>query len=174
MHSIVTGTLFASLPESGVAALRFNFRGVGRSGGSHSEGRGERNDVAGAIDTLAKRMDGLPLVLSGWSFGADVSLAVGDPRIAGWAAVAPPLRIVDPAEMVAATDPRPKLAVLASRDQFRPAREAGQIVSGWPNSRIAIIEGADHFFVGRTERVSAEVLTWIRQFAPDPGQPAAA
>ena len=33
MRSIVIGALFDGLPAAGVAALRFNFRGVGRVGG---------------------------------------------------------------------------------------------------------------------------------------------
>lgn len=165
MHSIVTGTLFSALAEAGVVALRFNFRGVGHSQGALDEGRGERRDVAAAVDTLGRITEGLPLVVSGWSFGGDVSLAVDDPHLTGWAAVAPPLRIVDPSEMVAPTDPRPKLVVLAAHDQFRPAREAGQIVAGWPNTQVTIVEGADHFFVGRTERVSEVVLGWMRSLA---------
>src|SRR4051812_26779918 len=52
MHSLVTDALFHSLPGLGVSALRFNFRGVGRSGGVHDEGRGERLDVAAAVDTM--------------------------------------------------------------------------------------------------------------------------
>ena len=165
MHSIVTGSLFAALPIEGVAALRFNFRGVGGSEGSHDEGRGERRDVAAAVDALAGITEGLPLAVSGWSFGGDVSLAVADARLAGWAAVAPPLRIVDTAEMAAATDRRPKLVVLAAHDQFRPARDAGRIVADWPNTEVTIVEGADHFFVGRTERVNELVFSWLRRLA---------
>lgn len=165
MRSIVTGALFESLPAAGVAALRFNFRGVEGSEGAHDGGVGERRDVVAAIDTLAPITEGLPLVLSGWSFGADTSLAVGDARVAGWAPVAPPLRIVDPADMVAASDPRPKGVVLAGHDQFRDPDEAAAVVSGWPATAVTVVEGADHFFVGRTERVCEIVLGWLRALA---------
>lgn len=162
MRSIVTGALFETLPRHGVAALRFNFRGVGKSGGDHGGGVGERLDLRAAIETMAGITEGLPLVVSGWSFGGDVSLAVGDPRLAGWAAVAPPLRIVDVGEMVAATDERPKLIVLARHDQFRSPDDAGPIVGSWPNTTVVVVEGADHFFVGRTDRVAEAVLSWLR------------
>ena len=92
MRSIVTAAMFGALPEAGVACLRFNFRGVGRSEGTHGGGRDERADLVAAIDVLAPITEGLPVVLAGWSFGADTSLAVGDERLDGWLAVAPPLR----------------------------------------------------------------------------------
>ena len=163
MRSIVTGALFEALPAAGVAALRFNFRGVGGSTGAFDEGRGERNDIRAAVEALAGIAEGLPLLLSGWSFGADTSLAVDDPRLAGWAPVAPPLRFVDPAGVAAATDPRPKLVVLAEHDQFRDPESAAALVGGWPAARVHVVAGADHFFVGRTERVAELVLGFLRE-----------
>jgi len=97
MGSIVPGILFLALPAAGVAALRFNFRGVGASEGSHGGGVAEQLDVAAAIDALTAALPaGTPIVLAGWSFGADVCLCVGDERVAGWFCAAPPLRIVEP------------------------------------------------------------------------------
>ncbi len=97
MHASVTHALFETLPRHGIATLRFNFRGVGSSGGEHDLGLGERLDIVAAIELLSMFVDG-PLVLSGYSFGADVSLCVIDPRITGWYAVAPPLRTVSAAD----------------------------------------------------------------------------
>src|SRR5438876_5777477 len=120
MRSIVIGALFAGLPAAGVAVLRFNFRGVGASEGTHDGGRGERLDVVAALDVLEGLGRERPLVLGGWSFGADTSLAVDDARHAGWFAVAPPLRHTAQFRAVAiAGDPRPKLLVMPERDQFR-------------------------------------------------------
>ena len=165
MRSIVPGTLFESLPKEGVAALRFNFRGVGRSEGTYGEGLAEGADVVAAIDALAPITEGLPLVLAGWSFGADTSLAVGDERIAGWFCVAAPLRVIKIADMVAAEDPRPKLLVVPQNDQFRPPDSAHEVVDDWPNTRIEVIAGADHFLVGRVDRVPPLCIEFLRQFS---------
>src|SRR5688500_5747925 len=72
MKAVVTGALFADLPKHGLAALRFNFRGIGWSEGEFDGGIGEQLDVVAALDALAPIIEGLPLVVAGASFGADV------------------------------------------------------------------------------------------------------
>lgn len=164
MRSIVIGALFTGLPAAGIATLRFNFRGVGASEGTHDEGRGERLDVVAALDALAVIVSAreVPLVLAGWSFGADTSLAVDDARHAGWFAVAPPLRHTDP--VAAATDARPKLLAVPQRDQFRSPGSAREVVAPWTNTRIHVVPGADHFLVGRTDRVVELAVEFIERF----------
>ena len=161
MRSIVIGALFAALPDAGVAALRFNFRGVEGSEGSFDDGRGERLDVVAALDLLHPITEGLPLLLAGWSFGADTALAVDDSRAAGWFAVAPPLR--RPSELVAAHDPRPKLLAIPEHDQYRSPDSAAPIVREWENTRTEIVKGADHFLVGRTDKAVELCLAFLRQ-----------
>jgi alpha/beta superfamily hydrolase len=163
MRSIVPGTLFEGLPAEGVTALRFNFRGVGRSGGTHGGGIDEAQDVVAALDRLVASVPpGTPVILAGWSFGADVSLTVTDGRLAGWFCAAPPLRVVDPATMAAAHDQRPKLLAIPERDQFRRPDAAREIVAGWTNCRIVVVAGADHFFVGRTQHLTPLCLELLR------------
>ena len=164
MRSIVIGALFQALPESGVAALRFNFRGVEGSEGDFDDGRGERNDIVAAVDLLHPITEGLPLLLAGWSFGADTSLAVGDERATAWFAVAPPLR--RPAELVAARDPRPKLVAVPEHDQFRPPESAAPIVERWTNARVEVVKGADHYLVGRTDRAARLCVDFLAALRP--------
>ena len=164
MRSIVISALFSALPDAGVAALRFNFRGVEGSEGSFEDGRGERNDIVGALDVLHPITEGLPLVLSGWSFGADTSLDVEDERVAAWFAVAPPLRRED--DYAAAQDPRPKLVAVPEHDQFRSPDSAQPILSDWRNTRVEIMKGADHFLVGRTEKASELFLSFAKPLSP--------
>ena len=163
MRSIVIGALFAGLPAAGVAALRFNFRGVGASEGTHDNGRAERLDVVAALDALEGLGRDLPLVLGGWSFGADTSLAVDDARHAGWFAVAPPLRHTE--HVAAASDPRPTLLVVPERDQFRSPESAAEVVASWTNTRIQAVPGADHFLVGRTDRVVELAVEFVNRFS---------
>jgi len=147
MYTPVPGGFFrAAAEKEGVAALRFNFRGVGGSTGTHDEGRAERLDVAAAIEHVAALAPGAPIVLAGWSFGADVSLTIDDSRIAGWYLAAPPLRVVDTADMAASTSAAPKVLAIGERDQFKAPSAAEATTAGWTATRVDTIAGADHFF----------------------------
>ncbi|MGO9875042.1 MAG: alpha/beta hydrolase [Acidimicrobiia bacterium] len=159
MRSLVISVLFAELSAAGFACLRFNFRGVEASTGTYADGEGEQLDALAAVATMADAVAGLPIALVGWSFGADVSLTVVDPRVAGWVAIAPPLRFWP--TYFAASDVRPKHLVLAANDEFRAPADVEEAVAGWTATTVAIVPGASHFFVGRTDRVVTETLAGI-------------
>ena len=164
MTSLVTSELFRLLPESGLAVLRFNFRGVGKSEGSHEFGVGEATDIVAAIDAITVECPSLPVFVSGWSFGADTSLSIVDPRIAAWVACAPPLRILPLDELTAeaGNDPRPKLLIIPEHDQFRNPASAIEATAAWANTTVVTVAGADHFFVGRTNKVAKLVVDFIQ------------
>ena len=84
MRTSAVAALFERLPEDGVAALRFNFRGVGASEGTFDDGRGERLDFEAALGALCDAIEAVdaPVLAAGSSFGADVSLSVADERLA--------------------------------------------------------------------------------------------
>jgi alpha/beta superfamily hydrolase len=163
MHSAVTQWLFDELPKQGIAAVRFNFRGVGQSGGDHDEGRGERLDVVAALELADMFVQG-PIVLAGYSFGADVSLCVVHPSVSGWYAIAPPLRTAS-TEMVAARDVRPKQIVAAEHDQFTPFDMARSLTADWTNTRVEEIAGGDHFLAGRLSVVADGCVDFARALA---------
>lgn len=154
MRSMVPGQLIDALPSIGVATMRFNFRGMGASTGAFDGGIGEQLDVLAAIEQMSELTEGLPLALCGSSFGADTALSVADERVSGWCAMAPPLRDKKLERMVAtgASD-RPKLLIVAERDNFRLPDSVREVTSHWRNTEIATISGADHFFIGKIESV---------------------
>ena len=159
MRSLVISELFAALPALGISCVRFNFRGVGESEGTHDHGDAEQLDVLAAIE--ASGDESSPLVILGWSFGADVTLSIDRPNLAGWVAIAPPLRYGTDFAIVGA-DPRPKLVILAAHDEFRPATEVAAITERWTATTTETVAGASHFFVGRTGRLVDLVATWTR------------
>jgi alpha/beta superfamily hydrolase len=163
MRSLVISVLFDELPAAGWSCLRFNFRGVESSQGEYGHGRGEALDVVGAIDALQAAEPDLPIALVGWSFGGDVALAVDDVRVAGWVAIAPPLRICPPYD--AATDARPKHLVLAEHDEVRTPASVEEEVATWTATTVAVVPGASHFFVGRTDRVLRETQIGLERVA---------
>jgi alpha/beta superfamily hydrolase len=162
MRSLVTSELFRLLPERGIAALRFNFRGVGGSGGEHGGGRDERLDLVAAIDSLSAAVPGVLLIVSGWSFGGDVSLSVDDDRIAGWVPVAATLRILPLDELVAAGDQRPKSLIVPENDEFNPPDRCEPMVAEWTSTSIEVVPGAGHYLVGRTAAVTDLIEQFVR------------
>jgi alpha/beta superfamily hydrolase len=165
MRSVVIGALFEALPPAGVTCLRFNFRGVEGSAGVHDHGAGERLDVEAAIDEAAAGRHGRePLLLVGWSFGADMTLATHDARLAGWLAVAPALRDPERFEPVA-RDARIKRLVLAQHDEVCPPGPVEEQVASWQSTEVEVIPGASHFFIGRTDRVVAAALAFVEELS---------
>ncbi len=153
MRSIVISALFDALPPLGVACLRFNFRGVEGSEGAHDAGNLERVDAETAVGALTDRVSpATPLILAGWSFGADMALSVRDPRVTAWFAIAPPLVVVHDVDGLGA-DPRPKLLALAQHDEYRDPAEITELAERWANTDVHVVGGASHFFVGRTDRL---------------------
>ena len=165
MYNNVVDGLFSTLSANGVAVVRFDFRGAGGSSGKHDNGQAERLDVLAAIDALAPYVESRPLLLAGYSFGADVCLAVNDPRLEGWFLVAPPMSVLPASQLIAATDHRPKLLAVPEHDQFNPPAKAASKASGWTNARIETIPGGDHFLQGRMAPAAQLCLSWLRDLA---------
>jgi len=167
MRSIVTSALFEALPASGFDCLRFNFRGVEGSEGEYSSGVAEPLDVVAALDAAAQAAPGLPIALVGWSFGADMALVVADERVTAWVAIAPPLRFRPSTDYsTVAHDARPKLLLLAAHDEYRAPDDVAAEVATWNATRVEVIAGASHFFVGRTDQVVDRTVDALRALNP--------
>lgn len=69
LHNKVVTMTARALSELGVAAVRFNFRGVGKSEGEWDEGRGEILDLLAVADWVRKSRPDDALWLAGFSFG---------------------------------------------------------------------------------------------------------
>lgn len=154
MYNNVVSELFHALGRAGVDCLRFDFRGVGASGGSHGEGEAERTDVVAAIGAQAEAVPDRPIILAGYSFGADVALTVAHDRLAAWLVVAPPLRLFDLDRMVAGPDGREVLILSGTADEFRPADQATETTAAWTNTTVTPIQGTNHFFATGLDEVA--------------------
>ena len=122
--------------ELGGAALRFNFRGAGRSEGRHDAGRGETCDLAACEQELRRRFPRLPRLGVGYSFGAVVTMArlpqadaALDPP-AGMLLIAPPLTHYDFED--AATASVPIAVVYGQLDGFTPPAMIRRLPKRWP------------------------------------------
>ncbi len=146
-----------ALVTRGVAVLRFNFRGVGGSTGTHDHGRGERDDVGAAVAHVAAERPELPIALGGWSFGAAVTLAwqAATRSDHAYVGIAPPLSPGLFSGLPSRDDlaPAPRTFVFGDRDQFTSIADARAYAEA-VGARLEVIQGSDHFFYFREDRVA--------------------
>ena len=164
-HNSVVDALFRALPTHGVAALRIDFRGVGRSTGTYDGGVGEREDAGAALRALADELPSVPLWSIGYSFGGDVALSVDHQGLAGWIAVAAPLAVVADSPP-SATAGRPTTLVVPAHDQFNPVDQARAATVAWADTRVVDIPMADHFLAGRLDAMVEAVIAALRPDGP--------
>ena len=166
-HNPVVDARVRALSAVGVAALRFDFRGVGRSTGRHGLGVDERLDVLAALDALdvAEFPASIPRFLLGYSFGAAVALGVLDARVRAWVGVAAPLAMVDAA---AGADGRPRLLLVPEYDQYCDPDKARVTTDGWAQTTIEVVPQADHFLGGRVQWAAERAVAWLVAAGPEP------
>jgi alpha/beta superfamily hydrolase len=162
MHFKVVFRAAKALQHHGLAVLRFNFRGVGRSEGAHDDGRGEQDDVRAALDEMARRFPALPQVLGGFSFGSVMAARVGgsDPRVRALLVMGFPLRSVHDTSYLDGVM-KPRLFVQGEHDQFGDAEAIRARVEPLsPPRELVVVPGADHFFTGHLDALQAAVDGW--------------
>lgn len=162
MDDGIVTTVSGRLAAAGIATLRFNFRGVGRSGGRHGGGVAEVDDVRAALDALAERAPAARLALAGYSFGAAVAVraALADARARRIAAIALPTAMLD-AEFLDGCR-APMLLVQGDRDQFSPLARLEALVAHCPGpTEVVRIPGADHFLYAAVDRVAEHVVRFL-------------
>lgn len=153
-HDAVLATVAAVLVAHGWRVVRPDFRGAGDAGGVHGGGGPEVHDLTAAAGLA---VPGQPLVMGGYSFGADVALACAPSGLVAWLVVAPPLSVFAPSTLSAAHDPRPKLVVVAAHDTIAPPGRVATTTGDWPAARLEVVEGTDHFFLGASDALSDTV-----------------
>jgi alpha/beta superfamily hydrolase len=160
MSSNVVFAICQALAQQSIAALRFNFRGVGKSGGEFGGGVAEQEDVKAALAFVSSTptIDQKRIGLAGYSFGAAVALpvAVQDKRVNLLALVSPALLDSGWEQLKGYT--KPKFLIVGDNDFVIPPRQFQQQVKDVPEPKqFQIIPGADHFWAGFEEEVAQKV-----------------
>jgi len=161
MHNHVVMAISRAARDSGLVALRFNFRGTGRSGGEHGGGAREIADVEAAASLARELVPGGRLVVMGYSFGAavaarwlatggraDALVAVALPEASG----APDLGGV-PAMLVAGA-----LDGISPPGFNRPLASVGRV-------EVVTLPGTDHFFGGALAELEGTVRGFLTRVA---------
>ena len=167
MHNKVVFQMAKTLHRRGIPVLRFNFRGTGLSEGEHDRGHGEQDDVRAALDYLATEFHGRPILLAGFSFGSWVGMRVGctDARVTETIGIGLPVDNVDMSFLRGCR--KEKLIVQGGNDQYGSLANLEPLFASLREpKRLAVIEGADHFFTGRLQQAGAAIDSWLDERYP--------
>jgi hypothetical protein len=153
MDNKVVTTLAKAFVELGYVTLRFNFRGVGESGGTFDEGKGEVEDVLAVVHYARQEYGNLPLILSGFSFGGYVQACAAQQLHPQQLVLAAPA--VGRFEMPDV--PANTLLIHGDMDEVVELHELLQ----WARPQhlpVIVLAGAGHFFHGRLTQLKQIVL----------------
>ena len=165
MYNNVVSGVFNKLIENDLSCLRFNFRGVGGSTGSHSDGTGELSDVHACIDYLIKKSFER-IIICGYSYGAAIGCSAVNysEKIIGFISISFPWGIMVIYKKKSQTS-KPKLFIQGNRDdvaRFDHFQENYEFYLDPKKSKI--FDGADHFYQNYEEQVAEEVLNFLSDF----------
>ncbi len=149
MTNKVVTTLVRACQQLGLIAIRFNFRGIGKSEGHYDHANGEQDDLKTVIAWAKKTFPDSKLWLAGFSFGSYIATKVASEiNIEQLITVAPPVNHFDFNSLP--TLNCPWLVVQGEMDEVVPPHE----VFEWLKTRsekFQIIRMPDtgHFFHGK-------------------------
>lgn len=162
MHNKVVHTLVKTLQELGLATVRFNFRGVGKSEGSYAAGEGEADDLHAVLKWAHQEHPNCAIWLGGFSFGSYIALKVAPASgCQKLVLVAPPIE-----NFPLKTLPLPNCPVIIVQG------DADEIVSSemvfdWandlpPQAILIRMNGATHFFHGKLSELKLNLLEELK------------
>jgi len=153
MNNEVVLTCASVFSERGFSVVRFNFRGVGLSGGSYGGGDGEVRDFS-AVTSWVKNHDVRDLWYCGYSFGAWIILKamcqdVPVPFPSGLVLISPPVDFLDFSGLY--LPDVPVLITLGTKDQFCSVSSLkkwlGEAATRKkPKLEVKILDEVDHFY----------------------------
>ncbi len=146
-----------------MATLRFNFRGVGTSGGKFDNGDGEQDDVTAAIEWVKRKHPDRKLFVGGFSFGAWVSTRVACERtdVDAMFLIGTPINKYDFSYLRHCE--RPMLFIHGTQDEHGDATKLDNLVQAIRNAESVTVTGADHFFTKQLEAVEETMRTWAEE-----------
>lgn len=164
MHNKVVFRIAAGLVDAGLTTLRFNFRGVGASSGTHNEIEGGKEDVRDALEYLSKTYPDQRPTLAGFSFGSRTGMEVGidDDRVARLISVGTPVDKYEDYDFLKRVR-KPILFIHGDRDEFGSLENLQQLyseVNKKTDAELVVVPNSGHFFDEHLNVVRESVKNW--------------
>ncbi len=166
MHNKVVHYIARTMKKMGLATIRFNFRGVGKSEGEYGESVGETEDLLAVIDWVIEHYPDKPIWLAGFSFGGFVALRGSTQRdVKQLVTVAPSVSFFDTSDIK--LPDCPWLLIQGKEDETVLHQDVLDWLKDLPIQPKAIyLDGVEHFFHGKLPLLS-EILIENLQSAAD-------
>ena len=158
MDNKVAQTLARTFVSLGYASARMNFRGVGASEGVHDGGEGETDDMEILHAHMLTRYPGLPVALSGFSFGTFVQAKLQQ-RLTKRSMAAERLALIGTTAGKWSLPDVPANTILIHGEQDDTIALAD--VMDWARPQdlpVIVIPGADHFFHRKLHHIKQLVM----------------
>ncbi|MHA1764038.1 MAG: alpha/beta hydrolase [Promethearchaeota archaeon] len=166
MHNNVVSAIFEKCIEENVSCLRFNFRGVGKSMGTYSNGRGELSDVKACIDFLIHEKKKARIVIIGYSYGAAIGCSGVNysESIIGYVAISFPWDFMGKKYKKLSNSGKPKLFIQGTNDTIALLDRFHAHFADYSDPKeYHIIQGADHFYWGQEREISRLVIVFLKK-----------
>tara|TARA_Y100001960_G_scaffold333166_1_gene436858 strand:- start:22 stop:660 length:639 start_codon:yes stop_codon:yes gene_type:complete len=162
MDNKVVHTLFRVSIELGFIAVKFNYRGVGKSQGSYGDGLGEIEDVIAVVRAIQKKFDSesnnLSLLLAGFSFGGAIQAHAAKTLSPQNLVMISPS--VDHFKVPLISNYAKRILIIqGDQDDVVPLKT----ILHWATIQdlpIVVIPGAEHFFHGKLHNIKRTVRDW--------------
>jgi alpha/beta superfamily hydrolase len=163
-NNVVSG-VFNKLIENDISCLRFNFRGVGRSTGTHSNGTGEVEDVKSCIDFLINDKNHENIIICGYSYGAVIGLSAINysDKVISYISISFPWDFISFKYKNQSKFNKPKLFIQGDKDTIARFDSFKENFNHFSNPKIKrVITGADHFYWGYEDQIANEILKFYK------------
>lgn len=164
MHNKVVFRAAAGLVDAGLTTLKFNFRGVGLSTGTHNEIEGGREDVRDVLKFLTGEFPGEDLTLAGFSFGSRTASEVGrsDRRVKRLISIGTPVDKYGDYDFLIGLS-KPILFIHGDRDEFGSIDKLRPLIDDVAKTadvELKVFENCGHFFDKHLSELRETVRDW--------------
>ncbi len=173
MNNKICYNIYQAFVKNGFSALRFNFRGVGKSQGKFDDGNGELTDAATALDWIQlQNPDASTCWIAGFSFGSWISmqLLMRRPELEGFISVSPPANLYD----FTFLSPCPSAGLITQGDKDEIVTEesvsklaAKLSTQKGANITYKVVHGADHYYRNNLDELNTTMDDYIRNRMSD-------